>query len=72
MTTLQGFGHRVKVALVDADLTRQECADAVGVSRDVLTRMVTKDFVPNGLTVAKCAKTLGVTTDWLLGMDREE
>lgn len=66
--TIPGLGHRVRIVLAAQELTRQGLADKLGVARDVVTRMVTKDHSPNARTIRTLAEVTGMSADWLMGL----
>ena len=66
--TIPGLGQRVRMALAFCNITQAQAAKQLGVSRDVLTRMVVHDHAPNALTIKKLCGLTGHSSDWLLGL----
>jgi len=63
------FGERVHLIRRRQKMTQQALADAVGVSKATIFRIEKGDFGDvKGQTVARMAKTLNVSADYLLGL----
>ncbi|MGO4915812.1 helix-turn-helix domain-containing protein [Pseudogemmobacter sp. W21_MBD1_M6] len=64
------FRDRLNAALDLSALNRSSLARAVGVDRSTISQLLTGDSarLPNAQVVAECARTLGVSADWLLGL----
>lgn len=63
------FSARLKQALRDANMKQYELAEKVGVSYITISRYVCGERMPRAQIVALMAKALGVTTDYLLGVE---
>lgn len=69
------FRTRLTTALTLAQVTQSALARAVGVDRSTVSQLLKDDGarLPNAQVVAECARFLGVSADWLLGLtDRPE
>lgn len=69
------FRERLDEALRVAGSNRSALARAAGVSRSTVSNLLDDGTsrLPNAQLAAECARTLGVSTDWLLGLtDRPE
>ena len=71
----QLFRDRLHTAMTLAEVTQSALSRQAGVDRSTLSQLL-KDQgarLPNAQLVAECAATLGVSSDWLLGLsDRPE
>ncbi len=66
------FGERVHLIRRRRKMTQQALGDAVGVTKATIFRVEKGDFVDvKGQTIAKMAKTLNVSADYLLGLKDE-
>ena len=63
------FGKRMREARRAAGLTQQEAADAVGIEPLGWGRAERGEFLPRADRLPAVARTLAVSTDWLLGME---
>lgn len=71
----EGFRLRLSEAMSQAGSTQSALARAVGVDRSTISQLLkARDArLPNAQVVAECARALGVSADWLLGLtDRPE
>ncbi|SLN68221.1 hypothetical protein ROJ8625_03531 [Roseivivax jejudonensis] len=69
------FRERLDTAMAHAQSNRSVLARAVGVNRSTVSQLLDAagDRLPNAHLAAECARALGVSTDWLLGLtDRPE
>lgn len=66
-----GFGERLKKAIADKNITQKEFATRLGTTEAAVSRYIKSNRTPRGVTLAKIANELDVTTDWLLGVDDE-
>jgi transcriptional regulator with XRE-family HTH domain len=67
------LGKRIAAACALKGITMGTLADKIGVTRNTLSRIVrgvTED--PASSIIVRIARELGVTTDYLLGMDMED
>ena len=63
------FGERVHLIRRRKKMTQQALGDAVGVTKATIFRVEKGDFADvKGQTIAKMAKTLNVSADYLLGL----
>jgi transcriptional regulator with XRE-family HTH domain len=66
------FGARVKLERERRRYSQNELAKVVGISQALLSKIeAEKTPIPGGEVVKRLAKTLWVTTDYLLGMDEK-
>ena len=69
------FRTRLSDAMRDRDTSQSALARAVGVDRSTISQLLkgTGARLPNAQVVGECARALGVSADWLLGLtDRPE
>ena len=67
-TACLNFGERLGKARDKASMTQQALADAIGVSKAAISRWEAGTREPGMDYLAKLSETLGVTTDYLLGL----
>ena len=66
------FGERVHLIRRRRKMTQQALGDAVGVTKATIFRVEKGDFADvKGQTIARMAKTLNVSADYLLGLKAE-
>ena len=63
------FAGRLRTAMLKKHLTQADISDAVGVSRQVVCRYVNGLSAPSYPTLIALCKTLGVSADYLLGLE---
>ena len=63
------FGKRIRAARERAGFTQEDVAEAVGVSRTAVTRWEQGVIEPKLRNLMAIAKKLGVSSDYLLGLD---
>ena len=66
------FAERFKLALKRADKTHREVADHLGLDRSTVSHWALGRNTPNPETLAKLARYLGVSADYLCGLEDEE
>lgn len=66
------IGERIAQQLKEKDMTQREFSRKIGVTEVSMTRYVHDVRMPRLNIVRKMAKALGVTTDYLLGMEDGE
>lgn len=69
------FQTRLIEAMAQSGLSRSALARETGVNRSTISQLLDADKIrlPNAQLMAECARVLGVSTDWLLGLtDRPE
>ena len=64
------FKHRLVEAMELKSENQSSLARRVGVDRSTISQLLTRDTarLPNAQVVAECARALGVSGDWLLGL----
>ena len=64
------FRTRLQQAMLLSGETQSSLARKTGADRSTLSQILagTTARLPNGQLVAQCAKSLGVSADWLLGL----
>lgn len=65
-------GERIEELLTRKGINHRELSLMVGVTEQSISRYVHGTRVPRGNTLAKIAKALNVTSDYLLGCETEE
>ena len=63
------LGERIAKRLEEIKITQHELATRVGVTDISMCRYIHGERMPNAPIIANIAKALGVTTDWLLGLE---
>ena len=63
------IGERITKQLGELGMTQRELAAKVGVTEITMSRYIRGGRTPNAVVVANIAKALGVTTDYLLGLE---
>ncbi|SFR56878.1 helix-turn-helix domain-containing protein [Litoreibacter janthinus] len=69
------FRLRLSQAMADSRTTQSALARAIGVDRSTVSQLLKQKTarLPNAQVVGECARVLGVSADWLLGLtDRPE
>jgi transcriptional regulator with XRE-family HTH domain len=66
---MPGYGERLRRRRLAENRTRQNLADAVGVSYDTVGRWETEKNVPTDGTVVRIARYLHTTASWILYND---
>jgi len=64
------FGERLKTLRKGQKLTQQELANRLGVAKSVVSYYESGDRFPSYDVLIKIARTFHVTTDYLLGIER--
>ena len=61
---------RLAEAMTQAHVTQSGLARAIGVDRSTISQVLSDDGarMPNAQVVAECARVLGISSDWLLGL----
>lgn len=65
------FADRLKRAVKNSDMNQAELADKIGVDRTSISHWQRGKHTPNPEQIQKLAKALGVTSDYLLGLEKE-
>lgn len=63
------IGERISKELHDKGMTQRELAEKVGISEVSISRYVNEGRQPMPMALGQIAKALGVTTDYLIGID---
>ena len=66
------LGQRITEALKKVNWTQKELAERVGLTEAVISRYVSGDREPKPETIANIATALNTTSDYLLGIEKEE
>lgn len=66
------FGGRVAELLKDREMSQRDLAAAVKVTEVTMSRYISNQRTPKGPVIVAIAKTLGVSCDYLLGMEKKE
>lgn len=66
---LDYFGPRLKEAMARGDVSPQDLSRAVGMDRKRIHALRHGSHLPNAGNLAAIAVALGVSTDWLLGIE---
>ncbi len=64
-------GSKLKMLRKQAGMTQQQVADRIGVTKSVISFYELKERCPSPDVLVKYAKIFHVTTDYLLGIERE-
>lgn len=65
------FGKRLKMLRTNKKLTQQQLADRLGVAKSVVSYYESGDRFPSYDVLVGIARTFHVTTDYLLGIERD-
>ena len=66
------FGQRLKILRAKAEMSQSDLAAKIGVSVQSISKWECEKSMPDILQIVPLATVLGVTTDYLLGMDYDE
>lgn len=66
------FTERLKTQLDLKGMTQRDFAKACGCAEVIMSRYIAGERTPKAPMIGKMAEVLGVTTDYLLGMDFNE
>ncbi|WP_298257508.1 helix-turn-helix transcriptional regulator [uncultured Litoreibacter sp.] len=69
------FRSRIAIAMDNGHVSQSALARAIGVDRSTVSQLLKSETarLPNAQVVGECARVLGVSADWLLGLtDRPE
>lgn len=66
------LGGRISNLLKKTDLTQKKFAERVGVTEAVMSRYISGDRDPKPDTLANIATALHTTSDYLLGIERDD
>lgn len=64
------FRQRLSDAMLRAGFNKSSLAQNIGVDRSTISQLLSDDHarLPNAQVIAECARLLGVSADWLLGL----
>lgn len=65
---IQGLTERLEQAIIDSGMNLSELCRRAKISRHMLWQYRYYAVTPSAFVIARLAVTLGVTTDWLLGI----
>lgn len=63
------FGERLRQIRMDRDLSQQDLAEILGTSKQVISRYETNQRSPKVTVASAYAERLGVSLDFLMGID---
>ena len=66
------FGERLRALRKQKKLTQKQLAEQIRVKNSIISFYEVGDRFPSPEIIVKLATTLGVTSDYLLGIDRNE
>lgn len=66
------IAQRLRIMRAEHNLTQEEVARALGVSQQTYSKYENKSTNLDSETIVKICKLFGVTSDYLLGIDRTE
>ena len=70
--TQETIGKNIRKARRDLELTQDELAERLAVTESAVSQWESGKTVPDLMTVPALCAVLGVTSDWLLGVDAEK
>lgn len=62
------FAERLTAEIYQQGRTKRELAEKTGITEVTIGRYANGERIPKGPAIVKCAKALGVTCDYLLGL----
>ncbi len=65
------FGNRLKTLRLKANMTQEQLAKKLGLTKSVISAYETDLRMPSYDVLVRIARTFGVTTDFLLGMEQK-
>lgn len=65
------FGNRLKELRLQAGLTQKQLAERIGVTKSVISFYELRERTPSPDILIKLSNVFHVTTDYLLGIERE-
>ena len=66
------LGKRLKIARIERGISQRQLAQQTGLRQSHLSMIENDKHDPSATMVRTLARALGVTTDYLLGMDAED
>ena len=64
----KAFAERLAAEIYQQGRTKRELAEKTGITEVTICRYTNGERIPKGPAIVKCAKALGVTCDYLLGL----
>lgn len=64
----KAFAERLAAEIYQQGRTKRELAEKTGITEVTIGRYTNGERIPKGPAIVKCAKALGVTCDYLLGL----
>lgn len=68
----QEIGKRIRYALISKNVTQAKLAKAIGAIPCTISYYVSGTRTPNSKQIVNIARYLGVSADYLLGLDKEK
>ena len=69
---MKGLGSRITEALKRQNMQQKELAMRIGITEAALSRYISEERDPKPETLANIATALHTTSDYLLGIERDE
>ena len=69
---MQTFHERLRATRIEKGFTQEQLAKAVGVTKSTMAKYDRGELEPNVKNIKKIAQVLGVSVDYLLGIDNAE
>ena len=69
---IQELNNKLNTAIFESDLTLNEICDRAKISRHMLWQYRFYSVTPSALVLARLATTLGISTDYLLGISKRK
>lgn len=66
---IEGFDKRLLEAIENKDMSNRQVALLLGIPYNCMNGYVNRGQLPTCSNLVKLAKLLGVSTDWLLGLE---
>lgn len=63
------IGERISRSMREKHISQREMASRVGITELTMSRYINDVRIPNAVVIGKIAKILGVTTDYLIGVN---
>jgi transcriptional regulator with XRE-family HTH domain len=62
------IGDRIKYQLKLRKMTQRELANKIGINEVTMGRYINDKRIPNADVIIAICRTLGISSDWLLGL----
>jgi transcriptional regulator with XRE-family HTH domain len=66
---MEQVARRLRLCVLQSERTVREIAEAIGQSTSTVYRWMDGSAVPSALGLARLCRVLGVSADWLLGLE---